>query len=76
MEYTISQHATSGESYALRWDGDVIDGYVGPLHYSERDGLIAGTTDLSIAELDYEPVDDADFFNRTTWQAPALIVNG
>jgi hypothetical protein len=71
-DYTISQHATSGESYALRWDGETITGYVGPLHHTDRAGLIAGTTVLGITELDYEPIEDGDFFNRTAWQAPAM----
>lgn len=77
--YTIQAHATSGESYALKYDGDTIVGYCGPLHHSDRDQLLSdpqgnNPNALGLTELDYEPVEDDDFFNRTTWQPPVIAI--
>jgi len=71
--YTLQAHATSGERYALRYDDtNTITGCHGPLHHSDVTALVDGTADLTLTELDYDAIEDDDFFNRTTWQPPIL----
>lgn len=67
--YAIQSDATSGDTYALRYEGDDIRSIAGPLHYSTVRGIQDGT--ISIDSLEYEPV--SGFFYdpcAVTWGAP------
>jgi hypothetical protein len=67
--HTLQRLSPSGDSYLLRWLGDQITQYLGPMHYSEEDELIESHVNPNDLDLDDDP-DMLDTLNHANWGMP------